>query len=149
MTAKSTKEPWMDPADFGKSIPKGLGINLLVRDVAASVGFCSHVFAAKAVYEDEDFAVMAEPVSGAQWMLHADHTYDKHRMSGLVRSVQGRGAGVELRLYGVDPDAAEARAREWGYQMLEGTIDKPHGLRECYIFDPDWYCWVPSVPRIE
>ena len=65
-----------------------------------------------------------------------------------VRSVQGRGAGVELRLYGVDPDAAEARAREWGYQMLEGTIDKPHGLRECYIFDPDWYCWVPSVPLI-
>ena len=85
MTAKSTKEPWMEPADFGKSIPKGLGINLLVKDVAASVGFCSYVLGAKAVYEDEDFAVMAEPVSGAQWLLHADHTYNKHRMSGLVR----------------------------------------------------------------
>ncbi len=136
----------MDAAEFGKSLPKGLGINLLVKHVEASVGFAKHVFGAESVYDDEDFAFMREPVSGATWILHADHSYSDHRLSGLVRSVQGRGVGAEFRLYGVDPDQAEARAREWGYQMLEGTIDKPHGLRECYIFDPDWYLWVPSVP---
>ncbi|MDW3204227.1 MAG: hypothetical protein R8L07_01695 [Alphaproteobacteria bacterium] len=146
MTSKRTKEPWMDAAEFGKSLPKGLGINLLVKHVEASVGFAKHVFGAESVYDDEDFAFMREPVSGATWILHADHSYSDHRLSGLVRSVQGRGVGAEFRLYGVDPDQAEARAREWGYQMLEGTIDKPHGLRECYIFDPDWYLWVPSVP---
>lgn len=135
----------MDAAAFGRSIPNGLGINLLVKDVEASVGFATHVLGARSIYNDEDFAYLQEPVSGAHWMLHADHTYDGHRLSGLVRSVQGRGPGVEIRLYGTDPDAAEARAREWGYQVLEGSMDKPHGLRECYLFDPDWYCWVPSI----
>ncbi|WP_421875622.1 hypothetical protein [Pacificispira sp.] len=136
----------MDAAEFGKSLPKGLGINLLVKHVDASVGFAKHVLGAESVYDDEDFAFLREPVSGASWILHADHSYSDHRLSGLVRSVQGRGVGAEFRLYGVDPDQAEARAREWGYQILEGTIDKPHGLRECYIFDPDWYLWVPCVP---
>lgn len=136
----------MDAAEFGKSLPKGLGINLLVKHVDASVGFAKHVLGAESIYDDEDFAFLREPVSGASWILHADHSYSDHRLSGLVRSVQGRGVGAEFRLYGVDPDQAEARAREWGYQILEGTIDKPHGLRECYIFDPDWYVWVPSVP---
>lgn len=145
MTSKRTKEPWMDAAEFGKSLPSGLGINLLVKNVEASVGFATHVLGAESVYHDEDFAYLREPVSGAAWQLHADHTYDGHRFSGLVKSVQGRGAGVELRLYGVDPDGCEARAREWGYQLLDGSIDKPHGLRECYIFDPDWYVWVPSI----
>lgn len=135
----------MDAAAFGKSIPNGLGVNLLVKDVEASVGFATHVFGAESVYDDEDFAVLREPKTGAQWILHADHSYSDHRLSGLVRSVQGRGVGAELRLYGVDPDTAEARAREWGYSILDGSTDKPHGLRECYIFDPDWYLWVPSI----
>lgn len=144
MAMKRTKEPWMKADDFGRSLPNGLGVNLLVKDIEASVGFASHVLGAEAVYADEDFAYMTIPAIGAAWQLHADHTYDKHRLSGLVRSVQGRGMGAELRLYGLDPDAAEARAREWAYQVLEGAIDKPHGLRECFIFDPDWYVWVPS-----
>lgn len=146
MTTKTTKEPWMSADDYGRSIPPGLGINLLVKHVDASVAFAKHVFEAESVYDDEDFAVLRLPQTGAEWMLHADHTYSDHRLSGLVRSVQGRGVGAEFRLYGLDPDACEARAREWGYQIFEGTIDKPHGLRECFIFDPDWYLWVPSSP---
>ena len=145
MTMKRTKEPWMAADDFGRSIPSGLGLNLLVKDVEASVGFAKHVLAAECVYSDEDFAVMRDPNSGDIWIYHGDHTYSDHRLSGLVRSVQGRGMGAEFRMYGLDPDAAEERARQWGYQIFEGTIDKPHGLRECYIFDSDWYLWVPSI----
>jgi catechol 2,3-dioxygenase-like lactoylglutathione lyase family enzyme len=146
MVMKRTKTPWMDANEFGRSIPNGLGLCLLVKDVEASVGFASHVLGAESIYDDEDFAFIREPVSGASWILHADHAYSDHRLSGLVRSVQGRGMGAEFRLYGLDPDAAEARAREWGYTILDGSTDKPHGLREVFIFDPDWYCWVPSVP---
>ena len=29
--------------------------------------------------------------------------------------------------------------------VLDGSMDKPHGLRECYIVDPDGYVWVPST----
>ena len=52
---------------------------------------------------------------------------------------------VELRFYGVDPDAAEARARARGDTVLAGAADKPHGLRESYLVDPDGYVWVPGV----
>jgi len=63
-----------------------------------------------------------------------------------VRGLEARGAGIELRLYGTDPDAAEGRAREAGAIVLAGAIDKPHGLREAYILDGDGYVWVPCRP---
>ena len=45
-----------------------------------------------------------------------------------------------------NPDDAEAKARALGFEVLAGTLDKPHGLREAYIIDQDGYLWVPSVP---
>ena len=30
--------------------------------------------------------------------------------------------------------------------ILQPPTNKPHGLREAYILDPDGYCWVPSRP---
>ena len=42
-------------------------------------------------------------------------------------------------------DVAEAKARELGFTVLAGSIDKPHGLRECVILDDDGYAWVPAV----
>jgi hypothetical protein len=78
-------------------------------------------------------------------MFHADHTYRGNPLSGVVAGIAGRGAGVELRLYGCDPDVAEAKARQLGFTVLAGTMDKPHGLRECVILDDEGYAWVPSV----
>ena len=63
-----------------------------------------------------------------------------------VANVEGRGAAAEFRLHGIDLDKAEANARTQGYTVLAGALDKPHGLREAYILDPDGYCWVPDVP---
>ena len=60
--------------------------------------------------------------------------------------VEVRGAGAELRLYGSDPDAAEARARAAEAPVLDKAADKPHGLREAYLVDPDGYVWVPCLP---
>jgi uncharacterized glyoxalase superfamily protein PhnB len=57
-----------------------------------------------------------------------------------------RGAGLELRLHGCDPDEAVLRAREAGAYVMAEAADKPHGLREAYIGDPDGYIWVPDVP---
>jgi hypothetical protein len=31
--------------------------------------------------------------------------------------------------------------------VLSEAADKPHGLRESYILDPDGYCWVPAVHK--
>ena len=66
--------------------------------------------------------------------------------SGSLTDGSHRGVGAELRLHGLDPDGAEARARARGDTVLAGAIDKPHGLRECYLVDPDGYIWVPDIP---
>jgi hypothetical protein len=78
-------------------------------------------------------------------MLHADHTYRDHPISGSLSDKTPRGIGAEIRLYGRDPDAAEAAARELGFDVLSGAIDKPHGLRECFLISPSGYVWVPGV----
>ncbi|WP_259780703.1 VOC family protein [Aestuariispira ectoiniformans] len=144
MATKSTKEAWsVSPEEYGRSL-NGFGVNLLVRDMEASLAFAQDVLQAETVYWNEDFAVLRR--GGASWMLHADHTYEDNPLLGFVQGQEGRGAGVELRLYDLDPDATEARARTRGDHVLSGAQDKPHGLRECYLLDPDGYCWVPSRP---
>lgn len=143
MAKKRTGTPWMAADEYGRGL-RGLGVNLLVRDIEASVRFATGVLGATPVYADADFAVLRHGV--AEWMLHADHTYEDNPLIGLVRGAEGRGAGAELRLHGCDPDLAEAAARAAGHVVLAGAADKPHGLREAYILDDDGYCWVPDRP---
>ena len=137
----------MSAPDYGRSLRPGLGLNLLVRDVTGSVRFATEALGATAVYADEDFAVLR--LAGTEWMLHADHTYLDNPLIGIVAGAQTRGAGVELRLYGVDPDAAEKRARAGDWTVLAGAIDKPHGQREAILIDDEGYVWIPSVPLAE
>lgn len=144
MAMKRTKTPWMKAEDFGRSLPRGIGVNLLVRDMVAMEAFCRDVLGARVIYADEDFAAIE--LLGSVFMLHADHSYLDNPMTGLIVGSETRGAGIELRLYGADPDAIEAAAREHGHIVLAGALDKPHGLRESYIVGPDGYVFVPSAP---
>jgi len=143
MVKKRTGDPWMPAPDYGKSL-SGLGVNLLVEDMDRAIAFQTEVLGAAVVYADPDFAVLR--AQGSEWMLHADHTYADHPLAGSLRTDIPRGVGTELRLHHCDPDAAEARARQRGDVVLAGAMDKPHGLREVYIIDPDGYLWVPDVP---
>ncbi|MFC3119147.1 hypothetical protein ACFOHS_16945 [Jhaorihella thermophila] len=68
------------------------------------------------------------------------------RCWGLLPEAPPRGAGVEIRLYDSDPDAAAAQAEAFGATLLQRPGDKPHGLRETYILCPEGYAWVPSRP---
>ena len=136
-------DPWMPADQYGRSL-EGFNVNLLVKDVQASLVFQRDVLDARVRYSDPDFAALE--YGTARWMLHADHTYQDHPMIGIVTGLEGRGAGVELRLYGRDPDAAEQAARAHDFIVLQGVMDKPHGLREAFLVDPDGYVWVPSVP---
>ena len=86
---------------------------------------------------------------GAAWLLHSDRSYRDHPMIGVVQGVEARGAGIELRLYGTDPDAAEARVRAMDGVVLSAAEDKPHGQREAHLVDPDGYVWVASRPLPE
>jgi hypothetical protein len=142
MVMKRTKQPWMAADDFGRSLPRGVGINLLVREVAPMEAFCRDVLGATIIYADEDF--VAVELLGSVFMLHADHSYSDNPMRGTVAGAEVRGAGLEIRLYGSDPDAVEALARKHEHIVLSGAVDKPHGLRECHVVGPDGYIFVPS-----
>jgi hypothetical protein len=136
------KTPPVSAEDYGRRL-RGIGFNLLVSDVPRAVQFATEVLGATSFYDDEDFAALRW--NGADFMFHADHAYRDNPLSGIVAGLEARGAGVELRLYGCDPDVAEAKARELGFTVLSGAIDKPHGLRECIILDEDGYAWIPAV----
>lgn len=139
-----TGEPFMAAGEYGRSLKKGISVNLLVADIDVSIAFQTEVLGVEVVYRDPDFAVMK--FAETEWILHADHTYLDHPMSGIVGGLEARGAGAELRLHGCDPDTAEAKARARGDIVLAGAMDKPHGLHEAFLIDPDGYVWVPDVP---
>jgi len=145
MTDSTSRFEPPDPNAFGRGIAAGLGINLLVRDVARSAAFQANILGARIEYIEEHFAVLG--VAGSRWLLHSDWSYRNHALRGAVAGVEARGAGVELRLYGVDPDRAVALARQRDAIVLSAAMDKEHGLREAYIVDDDGYVWVPSVAR--
>jgi uncharacterized glyoxalase superfamily protein PhnB len=143
MAKLRTGEPFMAADTYGRSL-RGMGVNLLVRDVARAVAFQAGVLGCGVAYADPDFAVVRH--GGSEWMLHADHSFADHPLLALTGDGALRGVGIELRLYDADPDACEARARAAGHTVLASCRDKPHGLRECVLIDPDGYAWVPSRP---
>ena len=138
-----TGEPWMSSREYGRSL-KALTLNLLVPDIERAVHFQREVLRMKVVYSDPDFAMVQG--YGAEWMFHADHTYEGHPMKEVIAGLTRRGGGAELRLHGCDPDAAEAAARRRGYRVLEAATDKRYGLREVHVMDADGFVWVPDVP---
>jgi len=132
----------VDAGDFGRSLA-GIGLNLLVRDVLAEAAFLTRVFGMSAHRVSRDFAIMTY---GSQvFQLHADHTFGGHPLLGLLPEAGPRGAGLEIRLYETDPDAAAARSGDFpDAVLLQAPADKPHGLRECVILCANGYAWVPS-----
>lgn len=129
--------------DFGRSL-SGFGVNLLVRDVPLIAKFLSRVFGMQVHRVSRDFAILG--YHGQLLQLHADGTYHANPMLSLLPEAGPRGAGAELRLFHTDPDRAAKAAQTEGGVILQPPTDKPHGLREAYILDPDGYVWVPSRP---
>ena len=144
---KSTTTPFMAPPDYGRSLT-GFSVNLLSPDLPRALVFQRDVLQAEILHQDEDLLILRG--YGSNWMVHADHTYDQHALLADTLAETRRGAGIELRLHGCDPDATAARAQEHGFKLLDGPRDQPdHGLREAHIIDADGYVWVPDVPFIE
>ncbi|MBW4707052.1 glyoxalase [Roseobacter sp. YSTF-M11] len=129
--------------DFGKSL-RGIGLNLLVRDVRATSAFLEVLFDMGIHRLSDDFAIVT--YGDEVFQLHGDGTYHANPLLSILPENPPRGAGIEVRLYDTDPDAAVARADSLGAMILQPPTDKPHGLREAYILCDDGYAWVPSRP---
>lgn len=122
----------------------GLGLNLLCRDVRRETAFLIAVFGMTAHQAGRDFALMR---TGSQlFQLHSDASFAAHPLAALLPETPPRGAGIELRLYDIDPDVACAAAACLADAMiLQPATDKPgHALREAVILSPEGYAWVPS-----
>ena len=130
--------------EFGAGL-RGIGLNLLVRDVAREITFLEKVFGMRAFQPTADFAIMT--YGDQVFQLHSDGTYHSNPLLGLLPENPPRGAGIEIRLYDTDPDAAVARATAADAMILQPATDKPHGLREAYILCENGYAWVPSRPK--
>nr|WP_093092606.1 glyoxalase [Shimia aestuarii] len=129
--------------EFGASL-RGIGLNLLVRDVKALCDVLERVFVMKTHQVTADFAIVTY---GAQvFQLHSDGTYHSNPLLGLLPEAGARGAGIEIRLYDTDPDEAAEKGVSVGMHLLQAPSDKPHGLRECYLLCGNGYAWVPSRP---
>ncbi len=128
-------------ADFGASL-RGLGLNLLVRDVGAQIAFLETVFGMTAHQPTRDFAILR--YGDQLFQIHSDGTYHSNPLLALVPETPPRGGGIEIRLYDSDPDMACACAEAAGATILQPPTDKPHGLREAYILCENGYAWVPS-----
>ncbi|NKB64411.1 MAG: glyoxalase [Gammaproteobacteria bacterium] len=122
---------------------EGFGVNLLVSNTEQTAGFLKNVLGFTILRLSPDYAVLRHREN--LYQLHVDSTYGDHPLLAVLPENGLRGAGIELRLFEVDPDEAEEKAVTGKYHVLQGTVDKPHGLRECFLLDPDGYCWVPSI----
>ncbi len=129
--------------DFGASL-RGIGLNILVRDVPAECAFLQAVFGMSAHRVTADFAIVT--YGNQVFQLHSDGTYHSNPLLSVLPENPPRGGGVEIRLYDSDPDNAVAAAKEFGATILQEPTDKPHGLREAYILCDNGYAWVPSRP---
>jgi uncharacterized glyoxalase superfamily protein PhnB len=141
MSQDDLAKPRMSGADYGRSLT-GLGFNLIVNDLNRALHFATQVIQAEVFFRTDVFAAMT--LSGQHFMFHIPSSYRGNELHATLTSDAPRGVGIELRCYHVDPDAAEARARAAGYTVLAGSLDKPHGLRECMLLDDDGFVWIPS-----
>ena len=140
MNPKIAKEA--EAVEFGSAL-RNFGLNLLVRDVAATVLFLKQVLHMKTHRSDHDFAVVES--RGTYFQLHADHTYHSNPLPSLIPQAGNRGAGIELRLYETLILTLVKKGPESVIMLLsEKGKDRPHGLREYYLLDPDGNCWMPS-----
>ena len=131
----------MSPAEFGRGLC-GLGLNLLCRDVVATADFLRDVFGLRVPRVNPDFALILH--EDAVFQLHKDATFSAHPVLGLVPETPPRGGGLQIYLFGVDPDLSVARAPVSA--VIEAPTDKPHGLREATILSPEGYAFSPAVP---
>ena len=115
-------------------------LELFVADVDASARFYSDALGFRVERDEGDYVHLrrgdAELGLAAAAMLP-----DRDPAGGFTREsvARGRGAGVEIVLEVEDLARAAARVQAAGYALAEAPQDRPWGLRDFRVIDPDGY----------
>ena len=128
-------------ATLGRSL-RGIGLNILTRDAGALARFVADVFGLDLLRSSPDFALVGH--DGQILQFHADATFSGHPILNLLPENPPRGAGLQIYLFGTDPDAAASRAPALGGTVVEAPRDKPHGLREATILSPEGHVFTAA-----
>jgi lactoylglutathione lyase len=117
-----------------------LRIELFVDDVDASIRFYQRALRFRVVRREADYASLqlGHAVLGLAPIakLPADGEepgFTRMRLTGV------RGAGVEIVLEVPDVDAAANAVEQAGYRLVEPVRERPWGLRDFRVVDPDGY----------
>ena len=120
-----------------------LRLELFVVDLERSVAWYVEVLGFGQVRADPSYASLQRGYVvlglGPIAKLPPDGTGPGHTQASVAR---GRGAGVEVVLELDDPaavEAAAARVAEKGWPLAEPLTDRPWGLRDFRVVDPDGY----------
>ena len=116
----------------------GLRLELFVQDMDVSIHFYCRVLGFALTRRDEGYASLRSggvvlglgPIA----KLPVEDGYFTQR-----RLEDDRGAGAEIVLEVDDIDAFHDQVRAAGYPVLEDLQDRPWGLRDFRVADPDGY----------
>jgi hypothetical protein len=138
----------VSPVALGQSL-RGVGLNILTRDVIGLARALSTVLGLPAHRVSADFALLSH---GSQLIqIHADAAFANHPLASLAAEAAPRGAGVQIYLFGLDPDGVAERARiagdGAGITLIEEPADKPHGLREATVLTREGYAFTAASAR--
>lgn len=124
-----------------------LRLELFVEDIEASITFYTEVLAFEVRrHEPDDYASLrlgnAVLGIGPVAKLPQEGGY-----FGRDISLQRRGLGVEIVLEVDDVEEWHARVEASGHLILESLQDRPWGLRDFRVADPDgYYLRITSIP---
>ncbi|MBK7878553.1 MAG: hypothetical protein IPJ77_23090 [Planctomycetes bacterium] len=139
-----TTEPGAIDGAQGARRP-GPELRLQVRVLDDALRFAREVLGAEVELAEPGRAIVRR--SGAEWTLIADAACANTVMRELAGLVVRRGAGIELVVRGLDPDALEQRARQTGHGVLTASQVAADGVREARVVDRDGYVWLARAAR--
>ena len=113
------------------TIPSVHSVFLFVSDLERSTAFYQQVLGAAPAYRQG--SVAAFDLGGVELMLHADGSARRVEQG----SKRGEGFALHLRVEGVH--ALWDRLHEAGVQLDERPTERPYGVTEFAVHDPDGY----------
>jgi len=126
-----------DPDPRSASAGATLRLELFVDDLAASAAFYVGALGFAVEYQDHEYASLRNGAVvlglGLARRLPAAHHF------GQQAHARQRGVGVEIVLEVPDLDSVYRRAAASGYPPEGAPRDRPWGLRDFRIVDPDGY----------